>query len=245
MTNNKVILIPSRLGSTRLERKPLADIGGKPMVVRVVEQAIAANVADVWVAAGEQEIVDVVEKFGYQAILTDPALPSGTDRVWQGYQKLGKEYQYIMNLQGDMPNIGAETIRAAFAAIEAMPTDISTAATLIDEADKVADINVVKAVIATGVNATASVRRALYFTRATCPFGSEELYEHLGLYVYKAEALAKFVALPQSPLEKCERLEQLRALENGMSISVALVDDKPVSVDTQKDLDRARQSIEG
>ena len=240
---NPLLLIPARMASTRLPGKPLADIAGVPMIVRVWRQAMAAGLGPVVVAAGETEIVDVVEAHGGQAVLTDPELPSGSDRVWAALQMFDPQgaHDVVVNLQGDLPALDPEQLKTVVAAFKRSRAEIATLAAPIDnEADK-ANPAVVKAVVAW--DAGERLGRALYFTRSRAPSGDGTLYHHIGLYAYAREALESFVALPPSPLEKCEKLEQLRALEAGMSIAVAHVDEAPLSVDTPADLERARKLL--
>lgn len=246
-----LVLIPARLGSSRLPNKPIADIGGKSMIQRVWELAIAADVGPVVVAAAEQEIAKPIQAAGGLAILTDPDLPSGSDRIqqaMQSYDPNGK-HQIIVNLQGDLPTLDPQEIRTVVKALEQSDADVATLAAIITEKSEMHDPNVVK-VIAGFEKGTTSAK-ALAFTRATAPWsenlGSEnntgDLYHHIGIYAYRRDALNKFVALPPSPLEKREKLEQLRLLENGMSIQVALVDSVPNGVDTPEDLEQARLLI--
>ena len=236
-----ILLIPARLAATRLPSKPLADIAGVPMIVRVMQQAMAAELGPVVVAAGDREIVTVVEAAGGKAILTDPALPSGSDRIHAALQALDPERRHdvAVNLQGDLPALDPAQIRGVVAALEDSGADIATlAAEIIDPAER-DNPNVVKAVVAWKPDGR--LGRALYFTRATAPTGDGPLFHHVGIYAYRRDALARFVALPPSPLEKREKLEQLRALEANMSIAVARVDSVPLSVDTQDDLAKANQ----
>ena len=238
---NPVLLIPARMASTRLPNKPLADIGGVPMIVRVWQQAVAAGLGPVVVAAGEPEIVAAVEAAGGRAVLTDPDLPSGSDRIWAALGQLESRHDVIVNLQGDLPALDPAQLRAVVAALDKSGADIATLAAPIDnDADKT-NPAVVKAVVAW--DASGTLGRALYFTRATAPTGDGPLFHHVGLYAYRREALESFVALPPSPLERREKLEQLRALEAGMNIAVARVDEAPLSVDTPDDLERARKLL--
>lgn len=230
-----LIVIPARMAATRLPGKPLADIAGKPMIQWMVERAEAARLGPVVVAAGDPEIVAAVESAGGRAILTDPALPSGTDRVHAAAEAIGGGHDVIVNLQGDMPTIAPGTIAAAVAALRP-DADI---ATLVSPSDDPADRdnpNVVKAIVAAD-------GRALYFTRAAAPTGEGPIWRHVGLYVYRREALARFVAAPPSPLEVRERLEQLRALEMGMTIRAGVVADFPKGVDGPADLEAARRAL--
>jgi 3-deoxy-manno-octulosonate cytidylyltransferase (CMP-KDO synthetase) len=240
---NPILIIPARMASTRLPNKPLADIGGVAMIVRVWRQAMAAGVGPVVVAAGEPEIVAAVEAAGGQAVLTDPDLPSGSDRIWQalGIADPGGTCDVVVNLQGDLPALDPAQIKAVVAGLEKSGADIATLAAPIDNDADRANPAVVKAVVAW--NADETLGRALYFTRSAVPADDGPLWHHVGLYAYRREALEGFVALPPSPLEKREKLEQLRALEAGMRIAVARVDAPPLSVDTPEDLARARKLL--
>ena len=228
-----LIVIPARMAATRLPGKPLADIGGRAMIVWVMERALAADIGPVVVAAGDAEIVAAVEAAGGRAILTDPALPSGTDRVHAA--SIGGDHDVIVNLQGDMPTVSPATIRAA---VDALTRDADIA-TLVSPSDNPADRdnpNVVKAIVAAD-------GRALYFTRAAAPSGDGPVQRHVGIYVYRRAALDRFVAAPPSPLELREKLEQLRALEMGMTIRAGLVAEFPKGVDSPADLEAARREL--
>ena len=240
---NPVLLIPARMASTRLPDKPLADIAGRPMIVRVWARAMAAGLGPVVVAAGEAEIVACVEKAGGRAVLTDPGLPSGSDRIWAALKAIDPKasHDVIVNLQGDLPALDPGQIRAVVEALAKSGADIATLAAPIDNASDETNPAVVKVVAAW--DADEKLGRALYFTRATAPAGEGVLYHHVGIYAYRREALESFVALPPSPLEQREKLEQLRALEAGMSIAVARVDEAPLSVDTPADLEWARKLL--
>ena len=229
------IFIPTRLGSTRLPKKPLADIHGKQMLLHVAEKAKLSKCGDVIVACAEQELADLSNTNGFEAVLTDPEINTGTDRIYAAYKKLGRDYKYIVNLQGDIPSINPNTIKVAVDILKKSNHDISTVASIAASEREKIDPNTVRAIIA-------SNGKALYFTRAAlCPHGEGDLYHHIGLYVYRAEALEKFVKLPQSPLEKREKLEQLRALENDMTIGIGIVDDFAIGVDTPEDLEVVRK----
>jgi 3-deoxy-manno-octulosonate cytidylyltransferase (CMP-KDO synthetase) len=240
---NPILLIPARMASTRLPGKPLAAIGGVAMIVRVWGQAMAAGLGPVVVAAAEPEIVQAVEAAGGRAILTDPDLPSGSDRIHAALASLDPEgrHDVVVNLQGDLPDLDPEAIRAVVQALDQSGADI---ATLVAEIDNAADRDnpaVVKAVVAWEPDGRRG--SALYFTRATAPTGAGPLFHHIGLYAFTRHALARFVALPPSPLEQREKLEQLRALEAHMRIAVARVDRVPLSVDTPADLERANRLL--
>jgi 3-deoxy-manno-octulosonate cytidylyltransferase (CMP-KDO synthetase) len=213
------------------------------MIVRVWARAVAAGLGPVVVAAGEPEIVTAVEKAGGQAVLTDPDLPSGSDRIWAALKAVDPKgaHDVVVNLQGDLPALDPEQLKTVAAALQTSGADIATLAAPIDNDADVDNPAVVKAVVAW--DADENLGRALYFTRAPAPAGEGVLYHHVGLYAYRREALESFVALPPSPLERREKLEQLRALEAGMSIAVARVDEAPLSVDTPADLEKARKVL--
>ncbi len=234
-----IVLIPARRASTRLPDKVLADIHGEPMIVHVWRRATEAAVGDVAVAAAEPEITHAVEAVGGRAILTRSDHASGSDRVHEALAALdpGRRYQAVVNVQGDLPAIDPVSIRAALAALRTPDVDIATVCAEIRDPAERADPNVVKLVAGFG---GARQARALYFTRTTAPSGDGPLYHHIGLYAWRRAALERFVALPPSPLELRERLEQLRALEAGMRIEAALVDTVPLGVDTAADLAKAR-----
>jgi 3-deoxy-manno-octulosonate cytidylyltransferase (CMP-KDO synthetase) len=240
---NPILLIPARMASTRLPGKPLADIAGQPMIVRVWRQAVAAGLGPAVVAAGEQEIVTAMAKAGGQAVLTDPGLPSGSDRIHAALTTLdpGGAHDVVVNLQGDLPALDPNQIRAVVRALTDSGADIATLAAPIDNDGDRTNPAVVKAVVAW--DGAEKLGRALYFTRATAPAGEGPLYHHVGIYAYRRAALVRFIALPPSPLERREKLEQLRALEANMSIAVARVDSAPLSVDTPADLERARRLL--
>lgn len=230
------------MASTRLPLKPLADIHGAPMIVHVWRRACEAGVGEVVVAADSPEIVAAVAQAGGRAVLTDPAHPSGSDRIFEALQLVDPDgrHDVIVNVQGDLPTIDAATVRAALAPLADPLVDISTLAAVIRRAEEREDPNVVKVV---GSPVGPGRMRALYFTRATAPWGDGPLLHHIGLYAYRRAALTRFVALPPSPLELRERLEQLRALEAGMRIDVTTVDAVPLGVDTPHDLERAREAL--
>lgn len=240
---NPIIVIPARMASTRLPGKPLADMAGRPMIVQVWARACEAGLGRVVVAAAEPEIAEAIRAAGGEAVLTDPDLPSGSDRIWQALSEVDPEgrHNVIVNVQGDLPTLDPRLIRTAAEALSRAHADISTLAAEIKVEEERTNPNVVKAVIALREGQRAG--RALYFTRATAPSGEGPHYHHIGLYAYTRAALARFVALPPSPLEKREKLEQLRALEAGMSVEVALVDTVPLGVDTPADLEKARATL--
>jgi 3-deoxy-manno-octulosonate cytidylyltransferase (CMP-KDO synthetase) len=238
---NPIVLIPARLASTRLPDKPLADIAGVPMIVRVWRQAMAAEIGPVVVAVAEREIADAIGQAGGTAVLTDPNLPSGSDRIFEALQNWDPEgrHDVVVNLQGDLPAIDPGMIRKVVETLA--DADIATLAAEIDDAADFDNPSVVKPVVAW--DASGLRGRALYFTRARAPSGDGPLFHHVGIYAYKRAALARFVGLPPSPLELREKLEQLRALEAGMTIAVARVNDVPLSVDTPADLEKARRLL--
>ena len=232
------------MASIRLPGKPLADIAGEPMIVHVLRRAEAAALGPVVVATDSAEIEAAVQKAGGRAVMTRSDHASGSDRIFEALGKLdpGRRAAIIVNLQGDLPTIEPSDIAAAVALLADPAVDIATLAAEITRADERDDPSVVKVV---GSPVAASRLRALYFTRATAPFGDGPLFHHVGLYAYRRAALERFVALPPSPLEQREKLEQLRALEAGMRIDVAIVDTVPLGVDTAEDLARARAMLSG
>jgi 3-deoxy-manno-octulosonate cytidylyltransferase (CMP-KDO synthetase) len=240
MPMNPIVLIPARLAASRLPGKPLADIGGAPMIVRVLRQAQAAGVGPVAVAAGDPEIVEAVEAAGGRAVLTDPDLPSGSDRILAALDVLdpARERDVVINLQGDMPFVEPAVITACASLLAERPEcDIATlVAPEATPADR-SNPDVVKAVLA--MPPGDRIGRALYFTRSTL-YGDAPVWRHVGIYGYRREALERFNAAPPSPLERREKLEQLRAMELGLSIWAAVADAAPISVDTPADLAAAR-----
>jgi 3-deoxy-manno-octulosonate cytidylyltransferase (CMP-KDO synthetase) len=236
---NPIVVIPARMASTRLPGKPLADIAGLPMIVRVWRQAIAADIGPVVVAAGDADIAKAIVDAGGKAEMTPPDLPSGTDRVFAAVQQVDPEgvHDVVINLQGDLPALDPAAIRDVGAALAPTGADIATLAAEIDDPADYDNPNVVKPVVVWDVTGTRG--RALYFTRARAPHGEGPLYHHVGIYACRRAALARMVALPPSPLELREKLEQLRALEAGMTIAVARIASVPLSVDTPADLQRA------
>ena len=237
-----LIVIPARLKATRLPDKPLADIGGQPMIVHVWRRAIEADCGPVLVATDAETVRDAVVGAGGDAVLTRQDHATGSDRVFEAVLTRDPDGKFatVVNLQGDLPTLDPASVRACLAAFAEGNADIGTIAAEIVRAEERADPNVVKVI---GSPPGAPVMRALYFTRATAPYGEGPLYHHIGIYAYRREALARFVSLPPSPLELRERLEQLRALEAGMRINVGLVDTVPLGVDTPADLERARQLL--
>jgi 3-deoxy-manno-octulosonate cytidylyltransferase (CMP-KDO synthetase) len=237
---NPVVVIPARMASTRLPGKPLAEIAGEPMIVRVWRQALLADVGPVIVAAAEREIAEAVERVGGRAVLTEPDLPSGSDRVFAALELIDPRatHDVVVNLQGDLPALNPAYIRAVVEVLASTGADIATLAAEIDDEADFHNPAVVKPVVAWDV--TGHRGRALYFTRARAPSGEGPLFHHIGIYGYTREALTRFVKLAPSPLEQREKLEQLRALEAGMSIAVARVHSVPLSVDTREDLEKAR-----
>ncbi len=227
-----IILIPARMASTRLPGKPLAMIKGEPMIVHVWRLACKAGYGDVAVACDGREIADVIEEAGGRAVLTDPSLPSGSDRIWDALGQVDAQdsHDIIINLQGDMPTFDPRIIKSAVSLLASPAVDIATLAAPIRDDEEMQDPAVVKAVIEKNTG------RALTFTRAPVAGG----YHHIGIYAYRKAALERFVQLPPSPLEKKEKLEQLRATEAGMRIDVALVDTVPLGVDTPETLEKAR-----
>jgi len=244
---NPILLIPARMDSTRLPGKPLADIAGEPMIVQVMKRAQEADCGLVLVACAEQEIADSIEQAGGKAILTNPDHPSGSDRIYEALQQADPEgkHDIVINVQGDLPTLDPKLIRDVLLPFTNDAVDVTTLATKINDDEERTNPNVVKAVVAWQEDSVANekspaIGRALYFTRASAPYGEGDLYHHIGLYGYRRAALERFVTLPPSPLELREKLEQLRVLENGMRIDVVEANTVPLGVDTAADLEKAR-----
>jgi 3-deoxy-manno-octulosonate cytidylyltransferase (CMP-KDO synthetase) len=237
-----LILIPARMASTRLPNKPLADIAGQPMIVQVLRRAQEAALGPVAVATDAREIAVAVEKAGGQAVMTRADHLSGSDRIFEALCTLDPQgrARIVVNLQGDLPTLSPQDLRAVLKPLEDPAVDIATLAAEIKEPAEKANPNVVKVV---GSPVSPERLRALYFTRAAAPSGEGPLYHHIGLYAYRRAALKRFVELPPSPLERREKLEQLRALEAGMRIDVAIVNSVPLGVDTAEELAQARAAL--
>ncbi len=243
VSHNPIVVIPARMASKRLPDKPLVDIAGEPMIVHVWRRAIEAGIGPVLVAAGEAEIAEAVIRAGGDAVLTRPDHPSGSDRVFEALRTRDPEQRHdvVINLQGDLPTIPPDYLAAVMAPLALPAVDIATLAAEIADEDERQAPGVVKAVVS--FRPGARVGRALYFSRAPAPSGAGPHYHHIGIYAYRRAALERFVALPPAPLESREKLEQLRALEDGMRIDVGLVDRVPFGVDTPADLARARRIL--
>jgi len=238
-----VVVVPARMASTRLPGKPLADICGAPMIVQVWRRAREADIGPVLVAAGEAEIIDAIRDAGGDAVLTRPDHPSGSDRIMEALAQFDPagNFDAVVNIQGDLPTLDPALPRRALELLDDGAVDVGTLAAEITVAEERTNPNVVKAVVSASEGARAG--RALYFSRATVPAGDGVLWHHIGLYAWRRDGLARFVALPPSLLEQREKLEQLRALEAGMRIDVAFVDTVPLGVDTPRDLERARAML--
>jgi 3-deoxy-manno-octulosonate cytidylyltransferase (CMP-KDO synthetase) len=235
-----LVMIPARMASTRLPGKPLADIAGLPMIVQVAKRAEEAKVGRIVVAVDEQEVFDVVKAAGFDVVLTRADHQSGSDRIYEALTKADPDAKadYVINVQGDLPTIEPEAVRASLRPlIDNASTDIATLTVEITDEHEKTNPNVVKIV---GSPLSDTRLKALYFTRATAPYGNGPLYHHIGLYAYRRAALEKFVTLGPSVLEKRESLEQLRALEAGMRIDAEIVNSVPLGVDTPADLKKAR-----
>lgn len=234
-------LIPSRMASTRLPNKPLADIGGKPMILRVWEQANKADLGPVTIAAGDEEIVRVMQAAGGNAIMTAPDLPSGSDRIWHGLQAAmaagAEQPDIIINAQGDEPLLPPELLQQAVDVFKRKPeVDVVTFAHWISDVKELEDPGLVKTV-------TNDDGMALYFSRCSIPHHAPKMKRHVGLYAYRYAALEAFVATPPSPLEIQEKLEQLRGLEMGLIYHVEMTDSAPIGVDTAADLEKVRALV--
>jgi 3-deoxy-manno-octulosonate cytidylyltransferase (CMP-KDO synthetase) len=239
-----LVVIPARMAATRLPGKPLADLGGKPMIVHVLERATAAAVGPVVVATDSEEIVSAVGKCGGRAVMTRGDHESGSDRVHEAADLIDPERRasIVVNVQGDMPSFEPSAIAAALRPLTDAQVDIATTAAEIRDPAARDNPNFVKVV---GSPVAPGRLRALYFTRATAPWGEGPLYHHFGLYAFRRDALGRFVGLPPSALERREKLEQLRALEAGMRIDVAIVERAPPEVNTPEDLELLRAAMRG
>lgn len=243
---NPIIIIPVRMAASRLPNKPLADIHGEPMVVRVWRCGMAANLGPVVVACCGPEIEEAVKKAGGQAVITDPALPKGTDRIYAALKQIdGSEqphHDVVINLQGDLPTMSASLLRQVLAPLSDPSVDISTLVVPITHKADLENPNVVKVAMAAIREVPGGkVGGCLYFSRSLVPSGGEAHYRHIGVYAYRRKALEAYVRMPVSPLEDAEQLEQLRALEAGMRIDAAVVYEVPPSVDTPEDLAHVRE----
>lgn len=240
-----VIIIPARMASTRLPGKPLLDMKGKPMIVRVAEQALTAGFDDVYVAAGDKIIVETCARYGIKAVMTDPDLASGSDRVYAAVQELDpleKKWDVVINLQGDLPQIESASLKAVFKILQNAECDIGTLVSKIQNEAEYDDPHAVKAFIDT--EAGQGSAQAYDFSRRVIGNDREKNFHHIGVYAYRRSALQKFIALPCSLREKSEKLEQLRALDNNMTIRASIVDQIPIGVDTQDDFNHVAQLIE-
>lgn len=242
LPKNPIVMIPARMASSRLPNKPLADIHGLPMIVHVMKRAEEAKLGRVVIACAEGEIKTAVEQAGGEAVLTDPALPSGSDRILSALKTIDAQgaHDAVINVQGDLPVLDAGLVQTAFSLLGTPQTDIGTLGAVIVKTAEMTNPNVVKAIAEIDFAKNERQGRALYFTRATAPTGDGPLLHHIGLYAYKRAALERFVAAPPAALERRERLEQLRALALGLRIDIAVVDTVPLGVDTPEDLDAAR-----
>jgi 3-deoxy-manno-octulosonate cytidylyltransferase (CMP-KDO synthetase) len=228
-----LIIIPARMASTRLPNKPLRKIAGKPMICHVIDRARESNCAPILVATDHPDIEACVTQYGEKVIMTDSNLPSGSDRIWQAYTKADMpNITHIINLQGDMPTIEPQLIRDALDGFTNPQTHITTFVSPLHQ-DDFDNPNSVKAVVAWQDKKKG---RALYFSRANLPYGDAQKWHHIGIYAYQKEALEQFVKLPPSLLEKSEKLEQLRALEAGMTIAVMTTNAAPQGVDVEADI---------
>ena len=237
-----LIIIPARLESTRLPNKPLADINGEPMIAHVYKRAKEANIAKVIVAAGNVEIKEVIENIGGEAILTNPDHASGSDRIYEALNMYDKESKFdiIVNLQGDLPNIHKDALSKIISLLESNDADISTLGVKISSEEEFLNKNIVKAYVK-------NISESNYVDDFDRRFdiGKENfLYHHVGIYGYKRKALEAFIGFDQSEAEVERKLEQMRAIENGMKIVLGLIDELPISVDTQEDLEIARRSMD-
>ena len=242
--SDPLVLIPARLAASRLPNKPLADIAGEPMIVHVWRRAVEAGIGPVAVATDAAGIADAVTRAGGTAVMTRSDHASGSDRIFEAVEKLDPEgrHDVVVNVQGDLPTIDPAAVAASISPLADNAVDLATLVAVIERDEEKTNPSVVKMV---GSHVSPGRFRALYFTRATAPYGDGPLYHHIGLYAYRRTALQRFVGLRPSPLELREKLEQLRALEAGMRIDAVVVNDVPLGVDTPHDLERAREIIVG
>jgi 3-deoxy-manno-octulosonate cytidylyltransferase (CMP-KDO synthetase) len=242
MPSSNIVLIPARMAATRLPGKPLLDIAGLPMIVHVLRRALEADIGRVAVATDSAAIADAVKAAGGEAVMTRADHPSGSDRIFEALTSLDPDGRIatVINLQGDFPTIAPDNIRAVLAPLADPDVAIATLAAQIHTEEEATNPNVVKVI---GSQIAPYRLRGLYFTRATAPWGDGPRFHHIGLYAFRRKALARFVALPPSPLELREKLEQLRAIEAGMRIDVTIVDTVPRGVDTPADLETARRAL--
>ena len=240
--NRVLVLIPARMAATRLPGKPLLDIAGLPMIVHVLRRAVTAGIGRVAVATDAPEIAAAVRAHGGEAVMTRTDHPSGSDRIHEAMQTIDPEgnAEFVVNVQGDLPTIPPDDIRAALALLDDAEVAIGTLVAQISKAEEHVNPSVVKLI---GSHLDSRRLRALYFTRATAPYGDGPRYHHIGLYAYRRHALERFVKMQPSTLEQREKLEQLRALEAGMRIDAALVNSVPLGVDTADDLETARRML--
>jgi len=236
---NNLIIIPSRMQSRRLPGKPLLDIEGIPMVIRVAKQAIKSNVGEVCIACCDEEVYKTAQNYDINVIKTSPKHKSGSDRIYEALKNFdsSNKIETIINLQGDMPTISSSIIKSLVKLKESIPSDIFTLANKINNEDDKVDNDIVKVVISRNKNL--KYGRALYFSRSLIPFGKGPVYHHIGIYAYSRNSLEKFINLRPSYLEKRESLEQLRALEANMDIKVGIVRDNPIGVDNLADFNKA------
>ena len=239
-----IVVIPTRLGSTRLPGKALTDINGQPMIAHVWRRGLEADIGPVVVACGDQPIVDAINDLGGQAVLTDPALPTGSDRAFAALELVDPNgaHDVVVVLQGDLPTIDPDTVRATLTPLlRARDVAIATLATEITDPLELQAPQVVK--IALAIQPGDTIGRAVYFSRAVIPAGIGKHYHHVGMYTYRREALCRYVGLPRGILEQRESLEQLRAIEFGMRIDATVIQTEPLGVDTLADLERARELL--
>lgn len=242
---NPLVIIPARMASTRLPGKPLADIAGRPMILHVLDLALRAGIGPVAVAACDAEIADIVHAAGGRVVMTDPDLPSGSDRVHAAARLLdpGGAHDVVINLQGDLPGLPPGDLKRVLLPLDDPDFDIATLVTRVTSTDEAEAASVVKAACAFAPGVPTA--RVLYFSRMAIPWGEGPLWHHIGVYAYRREALTRFVGLEESALEQREKLEQLRALQAGMRIGCAEVAEAPFGVDTPADLEHARLRLSG
>ncbi len=236
--SSTLIVIPARFHSTRFPGKVLAPLGDKSVLEWCWVNAVEAGVGPVLIATEDEKVVIAAKQFGAEAVLTSPNCVSGSDRVFEASQNT--DFPFVINIQADQPFLTAETIRSVAQILENNPkADLSTAVISLTDPLRLKNPNVVKAVLAQD-------KRCLYFSRSPIPFarnGKPDYFEHLGIYGFRKESLKKFITLKPAPIETAESLEQLRALDAGMTIYASLTSEIPCSIDTPEDLEEAKQIL--
>ena len=242
--SNTAVIIPSRLKAERLPNKPLKLINKKEMILHVYETAIKAKIGEVFVATPDREIADIIKSHGGKATITNKSHQTGTDRIFEVFQKeLKSEPEFIVNLQGDMPNLNPLVIHNLIEHMKKKTCDIGTLASKLSNLE-LNDPNVVKVITSKNIEKEKEFSSALDFFRASKNNGTNSVYHHIGIYAFTNKALIRYVSLKRSKLEIERKLEQLRSLENQMKIEVGYIEDYPLSVDTERDLEEIKKIMQ-